>query len=58
MLTLLNTQVMHRIRKDMLYAYLYNGYKMLQQQIDEEGCGAVFGEYRAILHKEVGDSPL
>lgn len=31
--------------KILLYAYLYSGYEYIQTLIDEEGCGAVFGEF-------------
>lgn len=29
--------------KAMLYASIYSGAKPVQQRIDEEGCGAIFG---------------
>ena len=30
-----------KLPKGMRYAYLYSGWRVLQERIDEEGCGAV-----------------
>lgn len=37
---------LHAISKVTLYSAMYSNEKLLQEKIDEEGCGAVFAELK------------